>query len=188
MPSRGLLGRYLLGVATVAEAGAGDLGDEVLGHLVLSDVLADPDPDLVRIFQPPRGPPRTARHNTAPGVSGFMLAYIRIADWLASATPGPGPVESMQVDVGQQRGKPRPQRNGQPGRWSPSVSGPVSFWRLARPSPRAGMRCRMVIFSGPMRMSLTSSRRTRWRSVTLASWVRSGSWARKPSRSSASLR
>src|SRR2546423_602453 len=30
------------------------------------------------------------------------------------------------------------------------------------------MRCRMVIFSGPMRMSLTSSRRTRWRSSTVA--------------------
>ena len=53
---------------------------------------------------------------------------------------------------------------------------------------RAGMRCRMVIFSGPMRTSLTSSRSTRWRSSTVAVAALPRSWARKPSRSSASLR
>ena len=45
-----------------------------------------------------------------------------------------------------------------------------------------GMRCRMVIFSGPMRMSLTRSRRTRWRSSTVAVVALPRSWARKPSK------
>src|ERR1035437_1354991 len=47
---------------------------------------------------------------------------------------------------------------------SPSVS-LVSCEPLPRVAGSlAGMRWRMVIFSGPMRTSLTSSRRTRWRS------------------------
>ena len=45
----------------------------------------------------------------------------------------------------------------------------VSSWpRAVERSARVGMRCRMVIFSGPMRTSLTSSRSTRWRSSTVA--------------------
>src|SRR6266851_1669691 len=62
---------------------------------------------------------------------------------------------------------------------SPSVSlGSCSGWPVVR--SRTGMRCRMVIFSGPMRTSLTSSRRTRWRSGTSAPPALSRSWAKEP--------
>ena len=52
-PVEGGLGGDLVLVAAPGEAGAGDLGDEVLGDLVLADDLADPIPDLVRVLQPP---------------------------------------------------------------------------------------------------------------------------------------
>ena len=40
-------------------------------------------------------------------------------------------------------------------------------WASSVVRSRMGMRCRMVILSGPMRTSLTSSRSTRWRSSTV---------------------
>jgi hypothetical protein len=53
---------------------------------------------------------------------------------------------------------------------------------------RIGIRCLMVILSGPTRTSLTSSRSTRWRSSTVDSSALAWNWVRKPSRSEASLR
>ena len=53
---------------------------------------------------------------------------------------------------------------------------------------RMGMRWRMVILSGPMRTSLTSSRSTRWRSSMLEASALVRSWVRKLSRSAASSR
>ena len=44
----------------------------------------------------------------------------------------------------------------------------AASWRVAEPRAGAGMQCRMVIFSGPMRTSLTSSRSTRWQSSIVA--------------------
>ena len=51
----GGLGGNLAQVAAPGEAGAGDLGDELLAHLVLADDLPDPDPDLAGVCQPPGG-------------------------------------------------------------------------------------------------------------------------------------
>ena len=72
------------------------------------------------------------------------------------------------VTDARRKGAPVPQRRCEPGRWSPSVSGSGSRCRVPELPGRAGMRCRMVIFSGPMRMSLTSSRGIRWRSSAVA--------------------
>jgi hypothetical protein len=52
-PVEGGLAGDLVLVAPPGEGRTGDLGDEVLGDLVLADHLADPYPDLVRVFQPP---------------------------------------------------------------------------------------------------------------------------------------
>src|ERR1022692_2347376 len=62
------LGGDLLLIAAPGEGGAGDLGDEVLGDLVLSDGLPDPDPDLVRVLQPPRA--RRCRYLLQVGLGG----------------------------------------------------------------------------------------------------------------------
>jgi RNA-directed DNA polymerase len=81
-----------------------------------------------------------------------------------------------------------PQRNGQLRRWSPSVSVLAGCWSVLVVRSRMGMRCRMVIFSGPMRTSLTSSRRMCWRCSTAEVGAVARIWARKPSTSTASLR
>ncbi len=60
------------------------------------------------------------------------------------------------------KGEITPQRNGRLACWSPCAS--VALEVLSAAGVPGGMRCRMVIFSGPMRTSLTSSRSTRWRS------------------------
>src|SRR5229473_2371669 len=49
------LGGYLLLVAAAGEAGVGDLGDEVLGDLVLADDFPGPFPDLPGSPAPPGG-------------------------------------------------------------------------------------------------------------------------------------
>jgi RNA-directed DNA polymerase len=71
---------------------------------------------------------------------------------------------------------------------SPSESVPaLSVERFPVPC-RTGMEWRIVILPGPTRMSLTSRRSTRWRSVTVAVVARSRSAVRNSSRLSASLR
>src|SRR6266545_3370109 len=53
-PVQGGLGGDLGLVPAVAEVAGADVEDEVLAHLMLVDHLAGPDPDLVRVLQPPR--------------------------------------------------------------------------------------------------------------------------------------